>query len=230
MILRRRRTSRRTPQRPAAILFGTLLTGVLAAVGGDMALAQKPPQQAAVERPERAELTSLEHYLNSVRTVRSAFVQTASNGRIAEGTLYLSRPGKLRIDYKPPVQLQIFGDTFWLIFVDAELKEVNQLPIGATPAAILLRDKINLSGDIKVQRITRENGLIRLQVVQAKEPDAGQLIVSIATNPLALRGWTVIDAQGIETTVTLIAPVVNEKIADRVFIYSPPDWMNSEME
>lgn len=221
---------RRTPRRPAAALLCAFFAVAPAAVGGGTALAQDPPQQAAVERPERAELTSLEHYLNSVRTVRSAFVQTASNGRMAEGMLYLARPGRLRIDYKPPMQLQIFGDSFWLIFVDAELKEVNQLPIDATPAAILLQDKINFSGDIKVQRVSRENGLVKLHVVQTKDPDAGRLIVSIATNPLALRGWTVIDAQGVETTVTLVAPVVNEKIADRVFLYSPPDWANTEIE
>ena len=192
------------------------------------AVASGPSQTAAIERGGKAEIAALETYLNSVRTVRSLFVQTASNGHIAEGTLYLSRPGKLRINYKPPAQLQIFGDDSWLIFVDEELKEVNQLPIGATPASILLQDKIRLSGDIRVQQITRRNGLIRLHLVQAKEPDAGQMIVNFATAPLSLRGWTVIDAQGIETTVTLIAPAINGKIADRVFLYSPPDWLNAD--
>ena len=182
------------------------------------------PQQAAVQSSGAAETSALEAYLNSVRTVTSSFVQTTSSGNIAEGTLYLSRPGRLRIDYKPPTQLQIFGDNTWLIFVDGELKEVNQLPISATPAALLLRDKIRLSGDIAVQRITRKNGLIKLHMNQAKNPDAGQLIVTIAEAPLSLRGWTVIDAQGIETTVTLIGPTINEKIADRVFVFSPPDW------
>lgn len=192
------------------------------------AIASGPVQTAAIDPGSRAEITALENYLNSVRTVRSSFVQTASNGHIAEGTLFLSRPGKLRINYKPPARLQIFGDNIWLIFVDEELKEVNQLPIGATPASILLQDKIRLSGDIRVQQITRRNGLIRLHVVQAKEPDAGRLIVNFASAPLSLRGWTVIDAQGIETTVTLIAPVINKKIAKRVFVYSPPDWVNAE--
>ena len=194
------------------------------------AFASDPLQQAAVEPAKKAEIATLESYLNSVRTVRSSFVQTASNGHIAEGTLYLARPGRLRIDYKPPVQLQIFGDDIWLIFVDEELKEVNQLPIGVTPASILLQDKIWLSGDIKVQRITRQNDLIQLHLVQAKEPDAGQFIVAIAAKPLSLRGWTVIDAQGIETTVTLIGPTINGKIADRVFVYSPPDWVNAQPE
>jgi len=208
-------------------ILGSLYCGLCGAallVSYTGASASELPQQAAVESSGAAETSALEAYLNSVRTVHSSFVQTTSSGNIAEGTLHLSRPGKLRIDYKPPTQLQIFGDSTWLIFVDGELKEVNQLPISATPAALLLRDKIRLSGDVAVQRITRKDGLIRLHLNQAKNPDAGQLIVTIAEAPLSLRGWTVIDAQGIETTVTLIGPTINKKIADRVFVFSPPDW------
>jgi outer membrane lipoprotein-sorting protein len=219
-----------TLQRLIGTLFGAFCLAALPAVHNAGVSASGLIQQAAVKPAVQTDIASLEDYLNSVRTVRSSFVQTASNGHVAEGTLYLARPGKLRINYKPPAQLQIFGDDFWLIFVDEELKEVNQLPIGATPAALLLRDKIRLSGDIKVQRITRRNGLIRLHLIQTKEPDAGQLIVALAVAPLSLRGWTVVDAQGIETTVTLIAPTINEKIADRVFLFSPPDWANSEPE
>lgn len=204
--------------------IGVICLAALLSIYDGSAFASGVIQQAAVEPADRADIASLESYLNSVRTVRSSFVQTASNGHIAEGTLYLSRPGKLRIDYKPPAQLQIFGDNTWLIFVDEELKEVNQLPIAATPAALLLKDEIRLSGDIKVQQMTRQNGLIRLHLIQADEPDAGRLIVIIATAPLGLRGWTVIDAQGVETTVTLIGPAINGKIADRLFVFSPPDW------
>jgi len=211
-------------------LFGVICGAALFAAHNGGAFASELPQQAAIEPGDKAEIASLETYLNSVRTVRSSFLQIASNGRVAEGILYLSRPGKLRINYKPPAQLQIFGDEFWLIFVDEELKEVNQLPIGATPAALLLRDEIRLSGDIKVRRITRRNGLIRLHLIQAKEPDAGQLIVAFAAAPLSLRGWTVIDAQGIETTVDLIAPTINGKIADQVFVFSPPSWSNAGPE
>ena len=219
--------------KPAALLgylFGLFYVAAALTIQSGNVTAFEGPQQAAIESDSKAEIRRLEAYLNNVRTIRSSFVQTASNGHVAEGTLYFARPGKLRIDYLPPVQLQIFGDKTWLIFVDEELKEVNQLPIGATPAALLLKDKIQLSGDVSVQKITRQKGLIRLHLVQAEEPDAGRLIVAIATDPLLLRGWTVVDAQGIETTVTLIGPTINEKIADRVFLFSRPDWASTELE
>jgi len=215
---------------PFRLLFGAFCISVLLTVPGAGAFAADQTQQATVGPADAPDLAALETYLNSVRTIRSSFVQAASNGNIAEGTLFLSRPGKLRIDYKPPVHLQIFGDSIWLIFVDEELKEVNQLPIGATPASLLLQDKIRLSGDIKVLRLVREKGLVKLHLTQAEEPDAGRLIVAFDASPLILRGWTVIDAQGIETTVTLIGPAINKIIADRVFVYTPPDWINEQPE
>lgn len=210
--------------------IGILCVAVLFAIHGGKVFASDPPQQASIEPANKVDIASLETFLNSVRTLRSSFVQSASNGHVAEGMIYLARPGKLRIDYKPPALLQIFGDEVWLIFVDNELKEVNQLPIGATPAALLLQDKIRLSGDIRMNRITRRRGVIRLHLSQAKEPDAVRLIVAIAAAPLSLKGWTVIDAQGIETTVTLIAPTINGIIPNRMFVFDRPDWADAAPE
>ena len=110
------------------------LTGLAAGVAPPVAATERQPQLAAIER-----------YLNSIKTLRSVFIQSATNGQVSQGQIYLSRPGRLRIDYKPPVQLQIFGDTTWLTFIDSELKEVNQLPVNATPAALLLSNKLRLS-------------------------------------------------------------------------------------
>lgn len=213
------------PRRLLSLLWSVLMLGMAAS-----AVASDRPQQAAVESAITTEIAAIEVYLNSVRTIQSAFVQSASNGYVAEGTLYLARPGKLRIDYKPPTPLQIFGDNIWLIFVDSELQEVNQLPIAATPAALLLKDNLQLSGDVKVNRITRRNGLIRVHLSQVEEPDAGRLVVAIAEKPLSLRGWTVIDAQGVETTVTLVAPRINGIIAKQMFVFNRPDWADAVQE
>lgn len=177
-----------------------------------------------------SEVNRLETYLNSVRTMSASFVQTSSNGSVAEGMLYLERPGKMRIDYNPPTPLQIFADGLWLTYVDRELKEVNRLPLRATPAAFLLQDKIRLSGDITVKRLARQRGTINLHLTQTDESDLGRLIITLAEAPIALRGWTIIDAQGVETTVTLLKPHINKQIAKRTFILDLPDWSEGPQE
>ena len=181
--------------------------------------------QTAAPRVESSEVVRLQAYLNSVRTLNSKFVQTSSNGTVAEGTIYLQRPGYMRIDYNPPTPLQVFADGLWLTYVDWDLKEVNRLPLAATPAAFLLQDKISLTGDITVKRLTRRRGTINMHLTQTDEAeDLGRLIITLGAAPLDLRGWTVIDGQGVETTVTLIAPSVNSQIARRTFFFDAPDW------
>ena len=200
-------------------LLSIILTGLAAGVAPPVAATERQPQLAAIER-----------YLNSIKTLRSVFIQSATNGQVSQGQIYLSRPGRLRIDYKPPVQLQIFGDTTWLTFIDSELKEVNQLPVNASPAALLLSNKLRLSKDVGVEKINRWDEELRVYLYQKKQPDAGRLILALATKPFRLMGWSVVDAQGITTTVTLIGPKFNMPIKNRIFDFNHPDWTDPTTE
>ena len=200
-------------------LLSIILTGLTAGVAPPVAATERQPQLAAIER-----------YLNSIKTLRSVFIQSATNGQVSQGQIYLSRPGRLRIDYKPPVQLQIFGDTTWLTFIDSELKEVNQLPVNASPAALLLSNELRLSTDVGVEKIKRRDEELRVYLYQKKQPDAGRLILALATKPFRLMGWSVVDAQGITTTVTLIGPKFNMPINNRIFDFNHPDWTDPTTE
>src|SRR4029079_11503560 len=64
---------------------------------------------AAVSGGDQAEVARIEQYLNSIRTMRSRFVQVGSDGT-ARGTFYLSRPGKLRLEYESPVTILLIAN------------------------------------------------------------------------------------------------------------------------
>lgn len=192
-----------------------------------VALALAPGPFAAAKplsAADGATVARAEAALNRIRGIESRFVQTSSNGRVAHGTLYVERPGKLRIDYAPPTPLQVYADSFWLIYLDFELKEANQVPIGSTPAAFLVRDQLSFSGDLSVTGVSRGKDRLRLDIVRTDEPDAGRLGLELDAATLALLGWVVVDAQGIETRITLVDPVFNRPIDRKVFVYVPPDW------
>ena len=195
-----------------------LIFGVLAVSGGTAATAGA----ATLTAEDRADIARIEAYLNKLGSVRARFIQTTSTGAFAEGRLYLRRPGKLRLDYAPPVKLQIFADGFWLIYVDGELEQANHVPLSATPARVLVAENIRLSGDITVTHIERTAQMIRLYLVQTEEPDAGALVLVFSDNPLTLRQWRVIDAQGISTRVSLVNPEFNVFIDNKVFIVDIP--------
>lgn len=200
---------------------------LMAAVAAGPAAAQAGP---ALDAADQATVARAEAAINRVRNIQSRFIQTSSNGEIAQGTLYVSRPGNLRIDYAPPSPLQIYADASWLIYLDYELEESSQVPVEATPAAFLVRDRLKLSGDLTVTGIRRKAGRIWLDIVRTEEPDAGALRIGLDSASLSLLGWVIVDSQGIETRITLIEPTFNRPIDRRVFVYSPPDWASGPEE
>lgn len=168
---------------------------------------------------DRADIARVEIYLNSLDTIQSRFVQLVSGGRFSEGTLYIERPNRLRLDYKKPATTQVYANGNWLIHVDTELEAVTHVPINVTIAGFLVRKNIKLSGDIVVQRVTRADGAITLQLAQADEPEAGRFTLTLSDTPLRLQKWTVVDAQGMTTNVTLLAPRFNGPVSREVFVF-----------
>ena len=55
---------------------------------------------AHLSEAARADIARVETYLNRLRTLKGRFLQVASTGSLAEGTVYLSRPGRLRFEYE----------------------------------------------------------------------------------------------------------------------------------
>ena len=161
----------------------TFLAAVLSAVALLFAAAL-PAQAQQVGVPE------IEKYFNSIRTLKARFVQSNPNGSIIQGTLYVRRPGRMRFEYDPPSQLKIVADGFQVTMWDPTTKDFGQWPIGWTAASFLVKDPLALSGDLRVEKLERVNGLIEATMSQTKKPQDGKVIVRFAENPMALRGWT----------------------------------------
>lgn len=181
------------------------------------------PRAADISREERAEINRIERYLNGMTTLQARFVQVSSNGQFAEGNLYISRPGKLRIEYDPPVPVLIVTDGRFLIYYDKQLEQVSHIPLGSTPASILTRPNISLTGgDLILTGFESKGETLRVTVVQASDPYSGRVSLIFDKDPLALSKWTVVDAQGIETDVSLRAAQVDVALDQNLFRFRDP--------
>jgi outer membrane lipoprotein-sorting protein len=181
------------------------------------------PQAADISREERAEINRIERYLNGMTTLQARFVQVSSNGQFAEGSLYISRPGKLRIEYDPPVPVLIVTDGRFLIYYDKQLEQVSHIPLGSTPASILTRPNISLTGgDLILTGFESKGETLSVTVVQASDPYSGRVSLIFDKDPLALSKWTVVDAQGIETDVSLRAAQVDVALDQNLFRFRDP--------
>ena len=154
-----------------------MFAAVLSAVALLFAAALPAQAQGQVGVPE------IEKYLNSIRTLQARFVQTNPNGSIIQGTLYVRRPGRMRFEYDPPSQLKIVADGFQVTMWDPTTKDFGQWPIGWTAASFLVKDPLSLSGDLRVEKLERVNGLIEATMSQAKKPQDGKVIVRFVGKP-----------------------------------------------
>ncbi len=218
----------RAPRRLAAALAAGFL---IAALPGAVGIPGAAPAGAAERLPgarDKADIARVEAYLTTIRTLRADFIQIASSGGFAQGRFYLRRPGRLRFDYSPAGTLQIFADGFWLFYVDHELEQITHIPLSFTPAGVLIDDNVKLSGELRVTRIVRGPAILRVHLVRSEDPDSGTLVLTLSDRPLALRRWTVIDAKGITTRVSLVNPEFNIAIDESVFVFETPDWADQK--
>ena len=176
----------------------------------------------ALDEAAQADLQRIEAYMNSIRTLKARFLQVSPDGEHAEGTFYLRRPGRLRVEYDPPVPVLIIGDGFLLHYHDRELGQVNDWPIFDTPLGALSADYVAFNDRLVVTGFEARGGLIAVRVVQGDDPAQGSLTLLYTDAPLALRQWQVNDAQGLTTTITLFELETNLDLNPRLFVFDDP--------
>jgi len=113
-------------------------------------------------------------------------------------------------------------DGILVSYYDEELDQVDQLPLKSSPVWFLLEDRIQFNEEITVVNIERGAGALRVTIYQTDDPDAGQVTLIFTDQPLELRQWTVIDAQGTEVRVGLEQVALGGALANELFATPAP--------
>jgi len=176
---------------------------------------------------DRADIARVETYLNSLKALKARFVQVAPDGAMSEGTAWLQRPGRMRFQYDPPSPFLLLASHGVLTFDDSSLRQTSNIPLSRTPLGILLAETVDLSGAVTVTAIDRAPGQLQITVVRTDSPGDGSLSLIFADQPLALKQWTVVDAQRKETHVTLFNMQFTNGFDQRLFeqIVLPADLL-----
>jgi len=198
-----------------ALLIGALALPALAA----------PAKRAPLGAQDQADVTAAQNYLNDITTLKARFLQVQGNGGQAEGTAYLNRPGRLRLQYDPPSPLLVVADGTFLIVHDKTLDNPSYIPLGSTPAGVLVRENVELNGrDLAVTKVTHQPGLIAITVVEADDPVAGSITLVFTERPFQLRQWRVVDAQGQTTSVSLYDVQTGIPLDSKLFEFKDPNF------
>ena len=133
------------------------------------------------------------------------FVQNTSNGQRAEGTLSVKRPGQLHFAYAPPSTLEVVSDGRSVAVRDKKLGTNDVYSVRQTPLKFLVQEQVDLARDTKVRdvQISPDGMVTVLFEDSATFGGTSKITLRFDARANALKQWTVLDAQGYETTVVL---------------------------
>ncbi len=158
---------------------------------------------AVLTPADRGWIARIQDTLGAITTLKGRFRQTAPDGAVTGGTVWLDRPGRMRFEYDHPSPLLLVAGNGKVVFTDSSLKQTTEIPLEKTPLGLLLRPDLTLSGDVTVTGFDHSGGLLRVTLVRTATPSEGSLTLLLGDAPLSLQGWTVVDAQGRVTRIEL---------------------------
>jgi len=202
------------------IFFGLIATSFSVPFSSGVRAASNTEENTAfagLSPDEVAIVRRVEDYLNTLKSVSARFIQVSSNGSLSEGDLYIQRPGQMRFEYDEPVPIVMIANGVTLLYFDKKLKQSTYLPLWKTPLWFLIREKVELHKDIHILRAQASNSTVQLELRAEGESDGTQMTLLFSDNPLSLRKWEVVDAQGITTQVSLVDPVYDGSIDQDIF-------------
>jgi outer membrane lipoprotein-sorting protein len=172
--------------------------------------------QAAAQT--KNDITKIENYLNSIKSLQARFVQNASNGNVAEGNIYIQKPNKIHMEYAAPTNVLIVGNGDYIVYHDKDLDQVSNIDYSDIPASLILGNNIKIDGkNIKVTDFYKDAGTTVISLDYKGKGDVGNITLTFNNSPFELRQWKIIDPQSVEITVSLYSAKVDEPIDQSLF-------------
>ena len=192
----------------AALLSVPLLSGA----------GQPAPQRRIDFRGEEAQdLDKISAWLNGLTTLTAAFVQTSPEGKTAQGTFYLARPGRLRFEYRAPSPLLIVATGGNIYVRNSRLNTVDRTSVSDTPLRLLLADDIDLKRNPAVLAINRMPGALVLHARSSTNRMSENMVITFSAPDIQIREWVVKDLQGDPTSVALSQVQTGMALPDTLF-------------
>ncbi len=169
--------------------------------------------------PDLADLIRVSDYLNSIHSMRGNFLQIDPNGTAEEGAFYIAKPGKMRFEYQPPNPVLVVSDGKTVAVFNKQLNTTDTYPLYATPLNLLLSDDVKHQNNQNVMGVTRQTGeiFVYAKAGATRQGSGGNITITFSDSPLELRQWTIVDAQGLSTTVSLRNAQMGVDLPDKFF-------------
>lgn len=165
--------------------------------------AMAAPLPVPLSDADKALVQKAADYIQSLKTAQARFSQTDPKGVVTTGVFSMQRPGKARFAYDAPSALTVVSDGYNVNVYDGRLKTFDQYPLGQTPLVLLLARQVRLDKGVAVTSVDKMKDGFTITARDAKKEAEGRISMTFSDNPLILKGWSVLDGQGLKTSVVL---------------------------
>ena len=194
-----------------------MATLMIASVMMLVALSFAHTAQAALSQSSVVALDTISKAFNATKTMNGEFIQTAPNGDTLQGYFFIERPGKIRFYYSKPSYTDIISDGKTLSIEDRKLKTQDIYPLNKTPLRVLLSERLDLARDSRVRQASIADDIVSVVVEQESLFGDGILTLIFDRETSVLRQWTIRDANGNDTTITVFNVELGKPIKPSVF-------------
>lgn len=181
--------------------------------------AEKTVKETDFLKEYSKELSQVETYLNNISNLSAKFVQETSNKNALEGKFFLSRPGKMRIEYVSDPKVVIVVNGSVLAYHDIELDEISHISTNTTPASFLTRENISFSAkDVEITNVQKSTNQIKISLMKKNRKEAGEFSLIFSNNPLKFLKMEVKNDLDQIITVTLKDLNFSSELSKNLFI------------
>lgn len=168
-------------------------------------------------------LNNVEKYLNNIKYIKANFLQdNKATSDLSEGVFYLSRPGKLRIDYLNPFEASLYTNGNITTYYDKDLDEISNIKTSSTPLHFLLKENINFNDkSFKVKNFEETGENVMVSFVETDNEEQGYLVLNFKKSPLTLSSIKLVMEDGQEIEMSLY-DISNAEIKNSIFEFQNP--------
>jgi len=204
------------------IIHGFLIVfGLLAAAG------------AVFADSDQAVVDSIQKQYDATRTFQAHFVQKSylkvmGQSQIAQGRVYIKKPGKMKWDYTAPDRQILISNAEALWLYLPEESQVTKMQVqsiySSNAPALFLAGKGKLTESFQVKKINRTSKRLEVTLIP-REPDhnVDRLVLFAHPKNHQIIGSRVYDKLGNQTEMIFSKIQINPSIEDGIFEFKVPE-------
>ena len=199
-------------------LLGSSLVMIGLLVSSPILMAAQKYPVVNLNADQKRSLQKINAFMNSFQSMKSDFTQISSKGQMAQGTLLISKPGKLRFEYAPPNPLLIVSDGKWLTIKNRAKEKGDQFPLSATPLRLVVSPQVDLAAETDVIGFESKDGITSISLADRKSSLGGYIVLVFDEQRSQLQQWIIVDGKDRRTTVQLANIETGGKFDPKLFI------------